>query len=205
LNKIEKILCIKRDRLPESWVTQKSILPLKWELFVENCSKAGFEFVKRSKAEEDASYKQIIPYIILQTMNADKTAIYQRQGSEQRLHDLWSLGIGGHINPVDMNTKENSFKQILIAGMDRELDEELEQMPKDDFPEFVGVISEDITDVGKVHLGAVFIIKTQNYEKYSPGEELFQFKWEKSSKLEQLNLELWSTLALKLLNNSHRH
>ena len=126
------------------------------------------------------------------------TAIYQRHGSEQRLHDLWSLGIGGHINLIDMNTQKDSFKQILIAGMQRELDEELEYMPQNDEPEFAGVISEDITDVGKVHLGAVFRIKTKNYEKYSPGQELFQFKWEKTSNLDQLNLELWSKLALKL-------
>ncbi len=150
--------------------------------------------------ENDSSYKQIIPYIVLQTMDSDKTAVYQRQGSEERLHDLWSLGIGGHINPVDMDTSKDAFKQILIAGMERELDEELEQMPEHDQPEFLGVISEDITDVGKVHLGAVFGINTNSPEIFLPGDELFQFKWEKTSDLQQLNLELWSTMAMELLS-----
>ncbi len=200
LDKNEKVLCIKRDLLPESWVNKKSIVPLDLEMFVKICSNTGFEFIKRIDAENDSSYKQIIPYIVLQNMSSDETAVYQRQGSEERLHDLWSLGIGGHINPVDMNTSKDAFKQILIAGMERELDEELEQMPEQNTPEFLGVISEDITDVGKVHLGAVFRIKTNSPESFLPGEELFQFRWEKSSDLKQLNLELWSTMALELVS-----
>ncbi len=199
LDKNEKVLCIKKDLLPESWVSLKSIVPLNLAIFVEECSKAGFEFIKRLDAENDSSYKQIIPYIILQTKDHEKTAIYQRQGSEQRLNDLCSLGIGGHINPVDVSRQKDSFQQILIAGMERELNEELDQMPENSSPEFIGVISEDITDVGKVHLGAVFRIETNSPEKFLPGEELFQFIWEKTNSLHQLNLELWSTMALELL------
>ena len=200
MTKNETVLCIKRNLLPESWVQEKSIVPLGLDLFIENCSSAGFEFIHRSIAEEDSSYKQIIPYIVLQTRDFEKTAIYNRQGSEQRLHDLWSIGIGGHINPVDMRTQNDSFKQILVAGMERELNEELNQRPEDDRPNFIGVISEDITDVGKVHLGAVFRILTTDPEKFIPGSELFQFAWEKTKNLEQLNLELWSKLALKLIS-----
>ncbi|MCP4671286.1 MAG: phosphoesterase [Desulfobacula sp.] len=199
LDKNEKVLCIKRDHLPKQWVSQKSIVSLDLDTFIKNCSASGFEFVKRMDAENDSSYKQIIPYIILQTKDHGKTAIYQRQGSEQRLHDLWSLGIGGHINPIDMNTQKDSFKQILMQGMQRELDEELEKMPGEISPEFVGVISEDITDVGRVHLGAVFTITAANPENFLPGEELFQFKWAKTNGLYALNLELWSTMALDLI------
>jgi predicted NUDIX family phosphoesterase len=199
VNKKEKVLCIKRNLLPETWVTKKSIIPLELELFVENCSRNGFEFIQRAEAENDPSYKQIIPYIILQTHDHIKTAVYQRQGSEKRLHDLWSLGIGGHINPIDINGQQNSFEQILITGMQRELNEELEQMPRSFFPKFAGVISEDMTDVGKVHLGAVFTIMTDKPEAFLPGEELYQFTWKKTNNLEQLNLELWSTMALDLI------
>ncbi len=199
MDKNEKVLCIKRNLLPESWVTQKSVVSLGLDMFIENCSISGFEFVKRVDAENDSSYKQIIPYIILQTKDHGKTAIYQRQGSEKRLHDLWSLGIGGHINPIDMNRQKDSFKQILITGMQRELDEELEKIFEAISPKFVGVISEDITDVGKVHLGAVFIITANNPENFLPGEELFKFQWAKTDSLDRLNLELWSTMALDLI------
>lgn len=195
----ETVLCIKRPLLPKSWVEQKSVVPLELEEFIENCSAAGFTFINRPDAEQDSSYKQIIPYIILQTKNLEKTAIYNRQGSERRLHDLWSIGIGGHINPVDREEYHTSFNHILMAGMTRELNEELDQRPEQDVPSFIGVISEEITDVGKVHLGAVFRILTDSPEKFLPGSELFQFTWEKTKNLGQLNLELWSTLALELI------
>ncbi|WP_457553327.1 phosphoesterase [Desulfobacula sp.] len=201
MSKNESVLCIKKNLLPASWVQQQSVVPLELEQFVENCSTAGFEFMNRQDAEKNISHKQIIPYIVLQTKDLEKTAIYNRQGSEKRLHDLWSIGIGGHINPVDQKRQTSSFLQILTAGMERELNEELDQRPENDLPVFAGVISEDVTDVGKVHLGAVFRILTSAPEKFLSGLELFQFTWEKTKNLEQLNLELWSKLALKLISN----
>ena len=200
VTKNETVLCIKKNLLPGPWVQQKSVVPLGLDLFIKNCSAAGFEFINRADAENDTSCKQIIPYIVLQTADFKKTAIYNRQGSEQRLHDLWSVGIGGHINPIDMETQNDSFLQILITGMERELNEELDQRPKEDHPNFMGVISEDVTDVGKVHLGAVFRILTNAPEKFVPGSELFQFAWEKTKNLDPLNLELWSKLALRLIS-----
>ncbi|MCF6246767.1 MAG: phosphoesterase [Desulfobacula sp.] len=195
----EAVLCIKRNNLPKTWVKQISIVPMDLTDFINKSTAAGFEFIPRSQAETDDSKKQIIPYIILQTHNLKRTAIYNRQGSEQRLHDLWSIGIGGHINPEDNHQQTDSFEKILMAGMKRELDEELEHRPQNDTLDFLGVISEEKTDVGKVHLGAVFRILTDTPDKYSPGSELFQFKWEDTSSLEDLNLELWSRLTLKLV------
>lgn len=197
----ESVLCIKRNLLPNTWVQKKSIVPLTLDLFIENCIQAGFRFIDRTKAETDPSCKQIIPYIILQTKDFEKTAVYNRQGSEKRLHDLWSIGIGGHINPVDQTGQNDSFQQILIAGMERELDEELDLRPEKDHPDFIGVISEEVTDVGKVHLGAVFRILTPSPEQFAPGPELFQFRWENTDTLDRLNLELWSRLALKLITD----
>jgi predicted NUDIX family phosphoesterase len=199
VNKKESVLCIHRDRLPLSWVGPKSIVPLDLQSFVEECTSSGFEFVNREKAEKDPSLKQIIPYIVLQTKHVERTAIYNRQGSEKRLHDLWSLGIGGHINPVDQKNGQASFKDILISGMERELTEELTKRPNTDKTEFCGIISEDITDVGSVHLGAVFRLLTQTPESYLPGPELFRFQWAKTQDLNQLNMELWSELALALI------
>jgi predicted NUDIX family phosphoesterase len=181
---------------------KKSIVPLKIDDFLLQCSQAGFEFVDRPAAEKDPSYKQIIPYIVLQTSDLKWTAMYHRQGSEKRLHDLCSVGIGGHINPIDMDEGTPSFNRILTTGMMRELSEELKQRSQKDTPVFEGVISEDITDVGKVHLGAVFRILTQEPDAYQPGEELYDFSWQPTDQLNQVNLELWSSLALKLLSQS---
>jgi len=199
----ETVLCIEKSRLPESWTQQVSVVPMDMDSYIKTCTRAGYHFIDRSKAENDPSKKQIIPYIIIQTKDTKQTAVYNRQGSEKRLHDLWSIGIGGHINPVDSSDDERSFEHALIAGMTRELNEELESRPVDDKPCFLGIISEDQTDVGKVHGGAVFRILTERPEAYAAGQELFEFQWEKTKNLEKLNLELWSTLALKLIAATH--
>jgi predicted NUDIX family phosphoesterase len=200
VKKNEQVLCIQRDRLPASWVKPKSIVPLGLPQFIETCTQSGFDFTNRQQAEQTPSLKQVIPYIILQNQGLDQTAVYNRQGSERRLHDLWSLGIGGHINPIDQENEQASFKDILMSGMERELDEELIKRPGCDPVRFAGIISEDITDVGRVHLGAVFQIITKTPELYLPGPELSQFQWAKTCELNQLNLELWSELALALIS-----
>ncbi len=200
MSEIEKVLCINRDALPGSWIEQKTILPMDLESFIHQCSQSGYAFINRPQAEQDPGKKQVIPYILLQSQDGERTAVYNRQGSEKRLHDLWSAGIGGHINPIDRQGTTASFKEILISGMERELDEELIQRPKTDRVEFSGVISEDITPVGSVHLGAVFRILTADPQAYLPGPELFGFKWIHTKTLSDLNLELWSELALSLIN-----
>ena len=196
----EQILCLRRDDLPVKWLGQRTVEKMTEMKFYAALANTPYYWVPRDKAEADTQYKQLIPYVILQTESSSLTACYQRHGTEKRLHDLWSVGIGGHINPVDKLEQNSSFEQILIAGMERELNEELNQRPENDCPIFIGVISEDLTDVGKVHLGAVFRILTDNPEKFSPGSELFSFAWKKTKDLDQLNLELWSKLALKLIS-----
>ncbi len=200
MNKKESVLCIHRDRLPKSWVCRKSVVPLDLTTFIDECTLSRFAFINRWEAEDSPALKQVIPYIVLQTADLTQTAIYNRQGSEKRLHDLWSLGIGGHINPIDQENANPSFKDILISGMERELSEELIKRPNQDQAKFCGVISEDITDVGSVHLGAVFRILTQTPESYLPGPELSQFQWAKTKDLNQLDMELWSELALALIS-----
>lgn len=196
----EQVLCLDRKTLPESWVTQRTVLPMDFSTFATTCTNAGFSFVRRGIAEEDRLKKQIIPYILLQTADGGMTAAYNRQGSEKRLHDLWSIGIGGHINPEDTAMGTDNFERILKNGMQRELDEELTRRIPSDPIEFAGIISEDITPVGSVHLGAVFLIRTQYPEGYLPGDELHSFSWHPTQTLWQLNLELWSELALELVN-----
>lgn len=202
----EQVLCINRSALPESWVTLKTMLPMNLSMFTDQCTQSGFAFVDRAKAEDDPGRKQIIPYILLQTEDGSRTAVYNRQGSEKRLHDLWSVGIGGHINPIDIPGKGTGdkplFKDILVKGMERELDEELIRRPHGDRSQFAGIISEDITPVGSVHLGAVFRILTRTPRSYVPGPELHQFTWVPTDELTELKMELWSELALALIDSA---
>ncbi|MFN2435863.1 MAG: phosphoesterase [Desulfotignum sp.] len=196
----EKILCIPQNRLPDAWMARTAVEFMPLEAFVDICTRAGHRFVDRASAEKDAQWQQVIPYIVLQARDQAQTAVYLRQGSETRLHDLWSLGIGGHINPQDRSGSHASFQDILISGMFRELDEELTQRPAADAPVFCGIINEMVTDVGQVHLGAVFHIQTALPDDYVPGPELTRFQWMNTLALSALNMELWSRLALDLLS-----
>jgi predicted NUDIX family phosphoesterase len=198
MNHREKVLCIKRERLPVAWVEKKSVMDMDESLFFATCNRAGFEFRERGIVETDPSFKQIIPYVVIQTQDLKLMAAYLRNGSEQRLHDLWSVGIGGHINPEDCPAR-SSFKEVLMAGMMRELDEELIKRPGNEIPNFSGIINEEETPVGCVHLGAVFTLNTQNPDLFKPGPELVDFTWKKTETLAKLNLELWSRLALDLM------
>jgi predicted NUDIX family phosphoesterase len=69
-----------------------------------------------------------------------------RAGADARLHDLYSIGVGGHVNPEDGDA---------LGGLRREWAEELDAGFT---PEFrpLGLLNDDDTAVGAVHLGLVF-------------------------------------------------
>jgi predicted NUDIX family phosphoesterase len=97
--------------------------------------------------ERDSGFKQIIPYLVLRDGERYFLMRRTRAGGDVRLHDRWSIGVGGHLNPGD---------GTLDAGLRREWSEEL---VADFVPEFtfVGLLNDDTTPVGEVHLGAVFM------------------------------------------------
>jgi predicted NUDIX family phosphoesterase len=103
-------------------------------------------YVPRSLAEHDRSLKQVIPYLVLRDDDAYFLMRRTRAGGDARLHDRWSIGVGGHLNPEDGD---------LASGLLREWHEELIADFVPNF-ELVGLLNDDTTDVGSVHLGAVY-------------------------------------------------
>jgi predicted NUDIX family phosphoesterase len=103
-------------------------------------------FEPRRTMEEDPSFKQIIPYLVLRDGARWFLMRRTRAGGDARLHDRWSIGVGGHLNPGDGD---------LAGGLVREWNEEL---VADFVPPFrpVGLLNDDETEVGAVHLGIVF-------------------------------------------------
>lgn len=104
-------------------------------------------FRTRAEVEPDRSWKQVIPYLVLRDGERYFLMRRTRAGGDSRLHDLWSIGVGGHLNPGD---------EDLAGGLRREWREEL---LADFEPEFrlIGLLNDDTTDVGSVHLGAVYV------------------------------------------------
>lgn len=119
----------------------------------------------RDEVEEDPSYKQLIPYCIFR--HAGMVFNYKRgklQG-EGRLHSKRSIGIGGHISAEDEGASESPYREALR----REIDEEV-YVETTYTENCVGLINDDLTEVGKVHLGVVHLFDLDE-PKVRPREE----------------------------------
>ena len=100
----------------------------------------------RAEMERDPSFKQIIPYLVVRDGQRYFLMRRTRAGGDQRLHDHWSIGVGGHLNPGDAGIHD---------GLLREWREEIDASFIPEF-RFVGLLNDDTTAVGSVHLGVVF-------------------------------------------------
>jgi len=118
-------------------------------------------FRKRKELEEDPSFKQIIPYAIIS--NKESYFLFKRTSgqTEKRLHNKFSLGVGGHMNPGNSN---EANEQYLINELKRELFEEVKLLNAcliEDI-EFIGFINDDTIPVGNVHIGLLYDIQVSN-------------------------------------------
>jgi len=113
-------------------------------------------FRPRSDVEKDPSFKQLIPYMIFShTASGGPVRLFQyvrgKGTGESRLRNKRSIGIGGHISADDVTANMHDFYR---EGMLRELHEEV-ILDSAFTEECVGMINDDETEVGKVHLGIV--------------------------------------------------
>src|SRR5262245_20965864 len=114
----------------------------------------------RSAMEQDPSFKQLIPYVIFRYRDAaGQTLLFQytrgKGQGESRLHAKRSVGIGGHIS-ADAASQKSAYEE----GMRRELAEEVII----DTPyrgRMAGLINDDETEVGRVHLGVVHLLDVE--------------------------------------------
>lgn len=111
-------------------------------------------FRPRSEVEDDPSLKQIIPYVVFRS--ADLVFCYTRgkSGGEARLRRLRSIGVGGHVAEEDADGRGTLDAYEL--ALRRELDEEV-AVDSPGTLRMVGLINDDATPVGRVHLGVVHL------------------------------------------------
>lgn len=182
----ELVLVIKTSLVvPDPWQGIKLEGIQDFESFVK---KHG-EFKRRGDVEQDPSWKQIIPYMVFRT--GEKYFLMQRtqKGSETRLHNLYTLGIGGHINKEDLN--ENS---ILEWGK-REFEEEVNYVGKFTATP-VGILNDQSGPVSAVHLGFVILLEGDSQD-ISVNEDKLTGQLvsvdEVKEKYDQM--EMWSQIA----------
>ncbi len=151
----EQILVVKRSHLfpEESWNGLKQVNFDKYlSIIQDEC-----EFHPRGLMEDDPTYKQIIPYLVF--THEERYFLMERhaKASEQRLKSKLSLGIGGHIRKEDMAGKS------IFDWARREFHEEVNYQG-DLAIKPLGILNDDSNDVGKVHIGFVFLLEGDSPE-----------------------------------------
>ncbi|MCP3917012.1 MAG: hypothetical protein GY711_15805 [bacterium] len=207
---MEFVYVVPRERLfPASY-------PHGLTTFGVDCDEAAFHdcvaedgfFVERDYAERTPSLKQLIPYTVVMRPSRNAEGDFDtfclrrtRQGGERRLHDKLSIGVGGHINPVDLNGEGSEAKRNLLrAATNREVCEEELSIGGDFELRTIGLLNDDSNSVGAVHVGVVQVLTTdspvevretnQLIGQFTPTHEL------RAQREGGANFETWSSLLL---------
>lgn len=154
----------------------------------------------RHEMEKDPNFKQLIPYVIFchRPDNEEPSVFRYTRGTgqgEQRLHRKQSVGIGGHIASHDGEGAEP-----YPEGMRRELEEEVAiQTPYTE--RCAGLINDDETEVGRVHLGVVHVFDVKRPDVYPRETEIMDGGFHPVSTLLQRldGFESWSRICLEAL------
>jgi len=116
------------------------------------------QYRARSEVENDPGFKQIIPYVVFRCKDA--VFCYKRGKSqgEARLHRMRSLGVGGHVSEEDAQGSKSLA--AYESAMRREIGEEVD-IKSPGRERRIGLINDDATPVGQVHLGVVHLFELE--------------------------------------------
>lgn len=161
--------------------------------------RAASEYRPRSTVEDDPEHQQLIPYCVVHHPHDDTYLLTRRlrRSSERRLHHLFSLGIGGHVNPADAASGDP-----LVGGLKREWLEEI-RCPSPATARMVAVLNDDSSPVSRVHLGLVFLVEPtlgfvdiREVDKLEGESMLLE-----DMRRHYLSMESWSQLVFDDLSN----
>lgn len=148
---MEKVMVV-HTNLIESFLSEEQFITNNISDII-NIIKANYLFADRDYAEYASEYKQIIPYAILMNDSRYYLTKRLRKQTEKRLHGMYSIGLGGHINP-----EEDLLDDVILGGMHRELYEEV-GLKDFQMSECVGIINDHSADVSNYHIGLVYPLK----------------------------------------------
>ena len=155
-------------------------------------------YIPRSQAEEDPNYKQIIPYVIMTHQGKYLSYVRGKRAGEGRLKGLGSIGIGGHINPVDDTPLFcNDFREAYLNAVKREVEEEV-CVETEYADRIVALINDDSNEVGQVHLGVVHCWFLDAAKVSKREQMITRMSFMSPDELQDMreSLETWSSLCL---------
>ena len=155
-------------------------------------------FIPRTEAETDLDFKQLIPYVIMACDDKYLNYVRGKRAGETRLTGNRSIGIGGHINPIDQTPLfDIDFTETYTSAVAREVAEEV-TVRADHSDNIVALLNDDSNEVGQVHLGLVHYWKLDS-EKVEKREQMItQMTFKTYEELDGLRdtMETWSALCL---------
>ena len=177
------------------------------EKYMSEILKAGNNhFHLRIDAESDPSLKQIIPYVVFKHEDEVFSYVRGKKAGETRLVGNRSIGIGGHVNPIDRQAAQGDEVSedlaTYIEAVKREIDEEV--VVDGDFePKIVALLNDDSNEVGKVHFGIIHVCELTGKNVSKREQQITESGFVKIADLagpRREELESWSQIAIDLIN-----
>ena len=155
-------------------------------------------FKPRAEVEDDPSFQQIIPYVVFRHGDRYLLTHRLRASSEKRLRKQYSLGLGGHINPGDLQGGDP-----ILDGLKREWAEEVVYRGRFE-ARLLGLLNEESSPVSKVHLGVVFLVDgdTPDIEIRETDKLAGELLTLDEMRIHFLKMESWSQLVYERLRAS---
>jgi len=177
------------------------------ERYVRKLFAAGVpRFMRRSEAETNPSYKQIIPYVIMTHGGKYLNYVRGQRAGEKRLVGNRSIGIGGHINPGDNLPLFNAdFYDTYVTAVEREVAEEI-ILDTRHADRVVALLNDDSNAVGQVHLGVVHCWTLDAPDVTRREQMITQLGYLSPAELRAVrdSMETWSQLCLDGLDEITR-
>ena len=188
----EKVLVVENSSLHPCLNRENGCLYIEHSEEIFNSILEKHAFMPRDEAEHDYEHKQVIPYVVIR--ERDNYLLLKRTAkqSEKRLHNKYSLGIGGHINPDPVRQECN----VITNGLYRELGEEV-HIDKPGPLSFIGVINDESNSVSRVHLGLLYVIDVLSPQYRVLETDKMTAQWVSAGELKEYYdaLETWSQIV----------
>lgn len=155
-------------------------------------------FMPRPQAEADPAYKQLIPYVIMTHQGKYLNYVRGKRAGETRLVGNRSIGIGGHINPIDEAPLfDTDFREAYLTAVEREVAEEV-NINANHTNRIVALLNDDTNEVGRVHLGVVHLWTLDSAQVEKREQMMTQMSFMTIEQLQEVrqSLETWSSLCL---------
>lgn len=198
----EQVLVIERSVLEQEGMFQG--LNFDVDRYLKRIFAIGVpRFIPRSAAEDNPDFKQLIPYVIMSCEGKCLSYVRGKRAGEKRLVGNRSIGIGGHINPVDESPLfDTDYREVYLSAVTREVAEEVNvETPHSN--RIVALLNDDSNEVGQVHLGVVHCWTLDTPAVTRREQMINQLTFMTPAELQQHRetLETWSAFCLDGIDN----